>query len=252
MKLKRLLAVLITCVVSLSSSNAYAVDYPFWIDEIGPEKGSIGSVADEKLNADVEKVRSIAMKYADRYIVTQEEYVDTSCIDNILSEMSTPISFSEWDSGVLNSQSGGNTGIYGSQQYNDYTLLFKTLSGPCGLEVYFEPSCFFQVYRNIFIIGGYYDYSRCNLDVESGFTNTINDLEFMTREIIRPESKVAVKQKINDLFWSISQDTGLKVFVLQCDAGEWEGHVSKVQNGEESDFPTKLSSAKIMGAYLFE
>ena len=73
---------LLALAMCLSSFSVYAIDYPFWIDEIGPEKGSIQEISDEKLNADIEKVRQIAMKYADKYVVTQEDYVDTTVIDD--------------------------------------------------------------------------------------------------------------------------------------------------------------------------
>lgn len=252
MRLKRLLVMLLALAMCLSSFSVYAIDYPFWIDEIGPEKGSIQEISDEKLNADIEKVRQIAMKYADKYVVTQEDYVDTTVIDDFVYEMSTPLTLSEWDSGVHNDTAEGYTKVYDSQQYKDYMSLFKTLSGPCGLEVYFEPSCYFQVYRNIFVIGGYYDYSKCNLDVEAGFTNTVADIQYRTREIIQPDAQVVLKQKINDMFWSISQDTGLKVFVLECDLSEWEKYISDMDSGAENEFPTELSSAKLIGTYRFE
>lgn len=237
MRLKRLLVMLLTLAMCLSSFGVYAMDYPFWIDEIGPEKGSIQEISEEKLNADIEKVRQIAMKYSDRYVVTQEDYVDTTCIDDFMYEMSTPLTLAEMDSGVQE-KAEAYTGIYDSQAYKDYMKRFKTLSGPCNLSVYFEPSCYFQIYRNIYVIGGYFDYSDCNLNVENDFWGAVNYIQNMTREVIQPQGRENLKKTINDMYWAINNDRGLKVFIIMGDQKEGAG-------------PAELN-AEVVGAYRFE
>lgn len=218
-------------VLTLSIPSVYAADYDFWIDSIGPEKTSTTeSRSEQTVNNDIEKVRQIAMKYSDVYIVEQKDYIDTEAINKYLESCSSPITLAEIDSGKSSVSFGD---IFDSQAHKDFTYRFRNYAGPCNLNVYFEPIVYFQIYRNIYVIGGYYDYSECNLDVDLGLWNTVNYIQDMTKEVVQWDTKQSMRQQINDLYWDISQDTGLKVFIL----------IGNENNGGESEDENGVSGA---------
>lgn len=218
--------------VTLSAQCITASAYDFWIDNIGPEKTSTTeSRSEETVANDIEKVRQIAMKYSDIYVVEQKDYIDIEAIDDYMDKCSSSITLEELDNG----KQGLNFGdIFDSQTHKEFTYKFRNYAGPCNLNVYFEPIVYFQIYRNIYVVGGYYDYSECNLDVDLGLWNAVNYIQGMTKEIVQWDTKMQMRQQINDLYWDISQDKGLKVFILTS-----EGNGNSNSNGASDTEPQK-------------
>lgn len=233
MKFKKLL-IAVGLILGMSAQNVMATGYDFWIDSIGPEKTSTTeSRSEETVLNDIEKVRQIAMKYSDIYVVEQKEYIDIEAIDKYMDDCSSSVTLAELDSGKPAINFGD---IFDSQAHKDFTYKFRNYAGPCNLNVYFEPIVYFQIYRNIYVVGGYYDYSECNLDVDLGLWNAVNYIQGMTKEIVQWDTKMQMRQQINDLYWDISQDKGLKVFILTSSGSSTGNSETEPQKSVQSVF----------------
>ena len=91
-KILVLVLVLCTCL----SGTAHALE----LEAIGPETSFLDGL-NRDVTDDVNYLNSVAMSYKDRFVVTQEDYIDISAIDKFYASLSNPLTLSEIDTGKL-------------------------------------------------------------------------------------------------------------------------------------------------------
>lgn len=200
---KILILVLVLC--SLSSGAVQA----FTIESIGPETSFLDSL-NRNVTEDIDYLKGIAMQYNDRFVVTQENSIDITSIDNFYKSLSEPLTLSEIDKGKLTF----NT----DKVYND-TLkrklnLFKIIGGLSGCKATFEPVCYFNIYRNIALVGGYTKYERTYADADAAYWKYICNVEDMTKEIVPYHTRLLNLEKTRQMYNNMDADNCFKVFLL--------------------------------------
>ena len=200
---KILILVLVFC--SLSSGTVQA----FTIESIGPETSFLDSL-NRNVAEDIDYLKGIAMQYNDRFVVTQENSIDITSIDNFYKSLSEPLTLSEIDKGKLTF----NT----DKVYND-TLkrelnLFKIIGGLSGCKATFEPVCYFNIYRNIALVGGYTKYERTYTDADAAYWKYICNVEDMTKEIVPYHTRLLNLEKTRQMYNNMDADNCFKVFLL--------------------------------------
>lgn len=200
-KILVLVLVLCTCL----SGTAHA----FELESIGPETSFLDSL-NRDVTDDVNYISGVAMSYKDRFVVTQEEYIDISSIDNFYASLSNPLTLSEIDTGKL---------AFNTDKVFDDTLkrelnLFKIIGGLSGCKATFEPICYFRIYRNIALVGGYTKYERTYQDADAAYWQYICKVEDMTKEIVPYNTRLAYLEKTRQMYNNMNTDNRFKVFLL--------------------------------------
>lgn len=253
MSFKKRVSILLALVLTFSIIvTVSARTFEFWVDDIGPEQGVLKTIPDDKLKSDIEIVRGIANQYADKYAVRQLEYLDCSPITSddpnkrsYIYNMNNDVSVKEMDSMTHEVEFDR---IFDTTEHRDFVYKFRSFVTPCGLEAEFEPSCYFEIYRNVYLVGGYMDYSGSNLqniNIDVATDMAVANIEARTREKVSAEGKKTLRKEINDLVWKINNDTGLRVFVIVADA-VYDKYGEVVFYSEEPDkVPARLEAAYI-------
>ena len=200
-KLIVLVLVLCTCFSGIAQA--------FELEAIGPETSFLDSL-NRDVTDDVNYLRDMAFSYRDRFIVTEEKYLDISSIDNFYSSLSNPLTLSEIDNGRAD---------FSTDKVFDETLkkemsLFKVIGGLSGCRATFEPVCYFQIYRNIALVGGYTKYEKIYSDADSAFWRYVYAVEDMTKEVIPYYTRNTYLEKTRQMYNNMNSDTRFKVFLL--------------------------------------
>ena len=200
-KILVLVLVLCTCL----SGTAHALE----LEAIGPETSFLDGL-NRDVTDDVNYLNGIAMSYKDRFVVTQEEFVDITSIDNFYASLSNPLTLSEIDTGKL---------AFNTDKVFDDTLkrelnLFKIIGGLSGCKATFEPVCYFRIYRNIALVGGYTKYERTYQDADAAYWQYICNVEDMTKEIVPYHTRLAYLEKTRQMYNNMNTDNRFKVFLL--------------------------------------
>ena len=200
-KILVLVLVLCTCL----SGTAHALE----LEAIGPETSFLDGL-NRDVTDDVNYLNSVAMSYKDRFVVTQEDYIDISAIDKFYASLSNPLTLSEIDTGKL---------AFNTDKVFDDTLkrelnLFKIIGGLSGCKATFEPVCYFRIYRNIALVGGYTKYERTHQDADAAYWQYICNVEDMTKEIVPYHTRLAYLEKTRQMYNNMNADNRFKVFLL--------------------------------------
>lgn len=200
-KILVLVLVLCTCL----SGTAHALE----LEAIGPETSFLDGL-NRDVTDDVNYLNSVAMSYKDRFVVTQEEFVDITSIDNFYASLSNPLTLSEIDTGKL---------AFNTDKVFDDTLkrelnLFKIIGGLSGCKATFEPVCYYRIYRNIALVGGYTKYERTYQDADAAYWQYICKVEDMTKEIVPYHTRLAYLEKTRQMYNNMNADNRFKVFLL--------------------------------------
>ena len=70
----------------------------FELESIGPETSFLDKL-NRDVTGDIDYLRSIAFAYKDKYVVTEEKYLDISSIDKFYAQLSAPLTLAEIDDG---------------------------------------------------------------------------------------------------------------------------------------------------------
>ena len=141
---------------------------------------------DIKQEDDIQYIKNIANMYSDRFFVEQAKYVDISAIDEFYESLSEPMTLEEIDKGAVNISFDN---IFSSKLRNSLKN-FKVLGGLAGYTVEFEPIVYFNIYRNISLVGGYNCYSKSFDNPADACREYIANVEFMSKEIIPYKTRV--------------------------------------------------------------
>lgn len=202
--LKRLL-ICILMVCTCMSGTAQA----FELRGIGPETSFMDGLKRD-VTDDVNYLRDIAYSYKDKYVVAQEEYADISEIDSFYAGLSTPLTLEEIDEGQLDFDAEK---IIDPELKKELTL-FKIIGGLSGCSASFEPVCYYSIYRNIILIGGYTRYEITYTDADAAYWQYICGVESMTKEIVPYNTRIAYLEKTREMYNNMDLDNRFKVFVL--------------------------------------
>lgn len=193
--------VLCTCL----SGTAHA----FELESIGPETTFFDSL-NRDVTGDINYLRNIAESYKERYVVTEEQYIDITSIDNFYADLSAPLTLSELDSGKL----AFNTDKIFDTDLKKELNLFKIIGGLSGCRATFEPVCYFRIYRNIVLVGGYSRYEKTYQDADSAYWQYICKVEDMTKEVVPYATRLAYLDKTGQMYSNMVSDNRFKVFLL--------------------------------------
>lgn len=202
--LKKILILVLVLCISMSNA-AQALE----IETIGPETSFIESL-ERDIEDDSDYLKNIALLYKDKYVVTQEEYVDISSIDKFYASLSMPLTLSEIDEGKV---AFSTDKVFNDNLKREFNL-FKVLGGLSGCRAMFEPTCYFRVYRNIALVGGYTRYDKTYDNAEDAYWQYIYTVEDMTKEIIPYSARINILEKTRQMYENINSDNRFKVFLL--------------------------------------
>lgn len=200
-KLFIIVLVLCTCL----SGTAHA----FELESIGPETSFLDSL-NRDVTEDINYLRNIAELYKEKYVVTEEQYIDISSIDNFYADLSAPLTLSELDSGEI----AFNTDKIFEAGLKKELNLFKIIGGLSGCRASFEPVCYFRIYRNIALVGGYSRYERTYQDADAAYWQYICKVEDMTKEVVSYATRLSYLDKTRQMYGNMDSDNRFKVFLL--------------------------------------
>lgn len=202
--LKKILAlVLVICTCLSGTAQA------FELESIGPETSFLDSL-NRDVSDDVNYLKNIAFSFKDRYIVTQEDCIDISSIDKFYSELSDSLTLSELDNGRLDF----NTDMVFNDALKREMNLFKIIGGLSGCRAYFEPVCYFRIYRNIELVGGYTRYERFHDNADAAYWQYITNVESMTKEVVPYQTRIVFLEKTRQMYANMNTDNRFKIFLL--------------------------------------
>jgi len=181
----------------------------FELESIGPETSFLDSLNCD-VTGDASYLRGVAESYKDRFVVTEEEFVDIKSIDKFYSSVSSPLTVSEIDSGKLKF----NTDKVFDDRLRREMNLFKIIGGLCGCKVSFEPVCYFKIHRNIALVGGYNKYEKTHTDADAAYWQYICKVEDMTKEIVPYNTRIAYLEKTRQMYNNMNLDNRFKVYIL--------------------------------------
>ena len=160
------------------------------------------NVADDKAY-----LNDIVMRYSDRYVVEETAYADISDIDRIYTNLSGASdfqSFQQIDLEYIQDE-------YYKKKMHDFNLL----AGFCGYAAQFEPVAYFNIYRDLTLVGGYVQYTKQYENPDEAYWQYVCTFEQQTKEIIPYETRLKLLDKVRELAAFMEQDTGFKVFILK-------------------------------------
>lgn len=191
------------CISNFCSVNA------FEITGIGPDTEFLDGL-DRDVTDDVNYLRTIANSYSDRFVVSEEKSADISAIDEYYALLSAPLTLEEVDGGERNL----NTGIVFDEDLNKRLNLFATFGGLSGYKANFEPVAYFNIYRNIQLVGGYTHYTSQFENPDDAYWQCVCSIEGMTKEVIPYDSRIMLIEKIRTLHANNLADNRFKIFLL--------------------------------------
>ena len=202
--MKRILAFVLALCICLSGTVQ-----AFDLETIGPETTFLDGLKKD-VSEDIDYLRAIAFSYKDRFVVSEEEYLDISSIDKFYASLSEPLSLSEIDSGTLRFSPDKVADVNFRKELN----LFRIIGGLSGCRAIFEPVCYFRIYRNIALVGGYTKYERTYSEPDEAYWQYICSVEDMTKEIVPYHTRIAYLEKTKEMYSNMDSDNRFKVFLL--------------------------------------
>ena len=179
------------------------------LEWVGPETSFLDSLKRD-VSDDVNYLKNIAFSYKDKYIVVEKENADISSIDKFYSEFSKPLTLEEIDKGMASF----STDMIASQNLKKEINLFKVLGDLSGTKATFEPVCYFSIYRNITLVGGYTKFHKLYKDADSAYWHYVCSVEQMTKEVIPYHMRLALLDKTRQMYRNIAEDNRFKIFLL--------------------------------------
>lgn len=161
---------------------------------------------------DISYLESIAMAYKDKYIVEKLQSADISAIDEFYKELSKPVTLEEVDSGKTKLDSS----FIADETLRKNLKAFKLYAGYGGISASFEPVCYYQIYRNIILVGGYINYNISIPKYDDAYYVWVCAIENITKEVVPNETRLKMLDGFKELYDFMEKDKGeFKVFLLK-------------------------------------
>lgn len=162
------------------------------------------------IEGDVTYLRNLATSYRDRFVVTEEQSADIRSIDDFFANLSAPLTIDEFDQGVLNLTVEN---VF-EPEFKKRMNLFKLFGGLSGYQAEFEPVAYFNIYRNITLVGGYIKYERSYENADDAYWQCVCGIESMTKETVPYGMRMKMLEKIRQLHTITLSDNRFKIFLL--------------------------------------
>lgn len=201
--MKRILILsLIMCLAITTSASA------FELKSIEPDNSFINWHDTAGDNA---YIQSIANGYADRFIVEKVQSCNISEIDKYLEKLSEPLTLKELDNGKMDISNEYIT----NDDFRRKMNLFGSFAGFAGYKAEFEPLAYYNIYRNITLVGGYVKYTKTYDDPDEAYWNCVCRIEQLTKEKVDYNTRMKMVDKIHELNDFIDNDRSFKIFILK-------------------------------------
>lgn len=202
--MKRLL--IITLIMCLSYSAAAGA---FELVSAEPET-VIAQSAD--IENDISYLENIIDGYRNKYVVEKLQTADISAIDEFYKELSAPVNLSEIDGGKTKLDLSCIT----DENLRKNLKAFKLYAGFGGISAFFEPVCYYRIYRDIILVGGYTGYNIAIPKYEDAYYAWVCAVEHMTKEIIPGETRLAMLGGFKNMYDFAERDKReFKMFLLK-------------------------------------
>ena len=202
--MKKIISLITTIMLCFSTSvNA------FELTDIKPDDSYI---TEQGFNVqdDINYLENIANGFKTRFVVNRVETCDISDIDRFYSELSKPMTLDEIDKGECDF----NLGTIMNEKLKKKIGDFKKFGGLSGYTANFEPICYYEIYRNITLVGGYSRYEKTYTDPYAAYWKCVCTIEDMTREIVGYNTRIKMVEKIAKINNDIDSDRSFKIFIL--------------------------------------
>lgn len=183
--------------------------YAFEIKEVYPDNSIIENRNIDK-DKDINYLESIVNMYSPFYVVERVDYMDISVIDDFYKNLSEPLSLQELDMGKTNFNLNN---IFDIKLKNNLNM-FKVLGGLSGYTVEFEPVVYFNIYRNISLVGGYSCYRKAFDNPAYACREYIANVEYIAKEILPYQTRLMLEEKIQEFDDFVNADNTFKIFLL--------------------------------------
>ena len=195
-----------TLIMCLSLSSAAGA---FELIDAGPE-----TVVEEtvKIEDDVLYLENIALGYKDKYIVEKLQTADISAVDEFYKELSKPIDVKELDEGKAKL----DLSVVTDETLRKNLKALKLYAGYGGITASFEPVCYYQIYRDIILVGGYTNYNISIPKYDDAYYVWVCAIENITREFVPNETRLKMLDGFKEMYDFMEKDKGeFKVFLLK-------------------------------------
>lgn len=172
------------------------------------------AVVEESVNieGDVTYLENIALGYKDKYVVEKLQSTDISVIDEFYRELSKPVEVKEIDEGKTKL----DLSVVTDETLRKNLKAFKLFSGYGGISASFEPVCYYQIYRDIILVGGYTNYSISIPKYDDSYFVWVCAIEQITKEVVPNETRLKMLDGFKELYDFMEKDKGkFKVFLLK-------------------------------------
>ena len=203
--MRKIIVIALTILLSIQGTVS-----AFEIKDISPDTSEITG---RNIDVDGDKayLKGIAEKYAKLFVVEEMETIDISEIDKFYADLSTPISLDEIDNGKINL----NLEIAKDTKLRNSLNQFKVLGGLAGYSVEFEPVMYFNIYRDISLVGGYSYYTKTYENPDDASWIYVNNLESLTKEILSYHTRIKLYDTMKELDGYMTNDNRFKIFLLK-------------------------------------
>lgn len=201
--LKTLILALVMCLSVSSSAGA------FELISAEPE-----TVVKEGINIteDIAYLEGITSQYKDKYIVEKLYSADISAVDEFYTELSKPVEVKELDDGKTKL----DLSVVNDESLRQNLKAFKLFSGYGGITASFEPVCYYQIYRDIILVGGYTNYNISIPKYDVAYYVWVCAIENITREVVPNETRLKMLEGFKELYTFMEKDRGVfKIFLLK-------------------------------------
>lgn len=157
-------------------------------------------------------LENLAYSYKDKYIVEKLQTADISAIEEFYKELSSRISLEELDSGKTKL----DLSVVTDETLRKNLKAFKLFSGYSGIEAVFRPVCYYKIYRDVVLVGGYTDYRIWMPGYDDAYYIWVCAIENLTREFVPNPTRVKMLAGFKDLYDFMEQDKSqFKIFLLK-------------------------------------
>jgi hypothetical protein len=201
----RKVAVIIFCFSLCFTITANAFD----LIAVQPDDSFLKGLS-TNIEADKDYLKSIAKQYSNEYIVTEELYSNITDIDDFFSNLSKPLSLAELDAGKAEFPFE----IIEDDDLRKAYTIFNVLGGHGGYSAGFEPVIYFNIHRNITLVGGYVQYKKTHDDLYAAYWQYVCEVQNLTKEIIPYDTRLMLIEHFKHLDRFINGDNKFKIFLL--------------------------------------
>jgi len=172
------------------------------------------TVIEENVNIqdDITYLENIASSYKDKFIVEKLLVTDITAIDEFYKELSKPIEVKEID----NAKTKLDLSVAFDEVLRKNLKALKLYAGYGGITASFEPVCYYQIYRDIILVGGYTNYYISMPEYDEAYYVWVCAIENITREFVPNETRLKMLEGFKELYDFMEKDKSeFKVFLLK-------------------------------------